>query len=352
MSLSQHSRLRAVVLPPTAWRPAREAFRPGNGPDPLEVFRHLADNGIDISVIDPGKRPLNPLAGRGTVLESLDPLRALRVLTGHRRADIVVSVFEGSALPIMLLRRLAWFKVPVVLWDIGLTEGWRLREHILDRVVPSASQKVYIERRWGHSGVEVLGHGVDTKFFTPALPAPNGPVLAVGDDAGRDYASLLAVAANLGSDIVIRTGRLPADAPVAANVTILRDRTSDLSLRNLYAESRFVVVPLHPTLNASGVTSILEAAAMGRAAVVSDNPAIRDFIVPDVTCLVVPCGDRMALQTAMARLLREPETCAYLAENARRFVMKNCAQAVVAERFAALLQQYGYSGHSRNGDSS
>lgn len=352
--MRQGQRLRAILLPPTAWQPARDSHRPGVDPDPMKVFRALSDSGIDTVLMDPNKWPFNPLAGRGTVLESLDPLRALRVLLMERDADIIVSIFEGAAMPITLLRRLTGSRVPVVLWDLGLTEQWRLRERILDHVVPrvagvfvlGASQKTYIEQRWGRVAVEVLGHSVDTDFFAPVEPEPGGAILALGDDAGRDFPTFLEAAAGIDASVVIKTARIAPDRAVPQNVTVLRERISHLELRDLYAASRFVVVPLHQTLNASGVSTILEAGAMGKAVVVSDNPAIRDFIVPDETCLVVACGDREAMREAAARLLREPQTCRRLGENARRFVERTSAPRVFADRLARLLRLYGSSGRT------
>jgi len=41
-----------------------------------------------------------------------------------------------------------------------------------------------------------------------------------------------------------------------------------------------VAVPLLPSLHAGGVTGILEAAAMGKPAIVSDIEAIAEFVVP------------------------------------------------------------------------
>ena len=342
-------RLRAILLPPTSTRRQRQDYRPGMGPDPGDLARLLAENGIDLVVTDPAGRPANPLAGRGSVLESLDPLRALRILVFERKADIVISVFEGGALALLLLRRLAAFRVPCVLWDIGLTDTWRLREWILDRVVPrvagifvlGASQQAYIAQRWRWSrGVEVVGHRVDTTFFVPAAAVNDGSVLLVGDDAGRDFATFLRAIGGLQAPFVIRSGRLRDHGPMPANVTVQPDKISALALRGLYQSCRFVVVPLHATLNASGVSTILEAGATGRALVVSDNPAIRDFVVPDVTCLLVPCDDPAALRQAIERLLREPHTCARLGANARRFVEQRCSPPVFATRLAALIRHY------------
>jgi glycosyltransferase involved in cell wall biosynthesis len=345
----QSGRVRALILPPMPWQPMRDSYQSGAAPDPFALDKHLAAYGIDSMLIDPGQWPLNPLARRGTVLQSLDPLRALRVLTTERRADIVVSVFEGAALPLALLRRLAVFRVPIVLWDLGLTESWPLRERILNQVVPrvdgvfvlSASQKNYVETRWKpRNQVEILGHAIDTNFFHPVPPETGGPILAVGDDPGRDYANLMAAWAGIKASLILKTNQIPADTVAQPNVTLCRQRISHVELRSLYAACRFVVVPLHQTLNASGVSTILEAGAMGRAMVVSDNPAIRDFILPDVTCLVVPCGDVSAMRGAIERLLREPDTCVRLGENARRFVEQNCATPVFSKRLASALRHY------------
>ena len=332
-----------------AWQPERDEFRPGVTPDPFEVYERLAQHGIDTVLIDPGRRPLNPFAGGATLLEALDPLRALRVLLRERRADIVISVFEGAALPLVLMRRLMAFRVPIVLWDLGLTESWKLRERVLDRTVPrvdgifvlSASWQPYIGARWGRrDGIEVVGQHVDTRFFAATPPAPHGPVLAIGEDVGRDFATFLAAAEGVDADFVAKTRRIGPGQPLPPRVRVMRERLEYTGLRDLYAQSRFVVIPLHPVPNPSGVSSILEASAMGRALVVSESDSIKDFVVPNETCLMVPCGDHRALRAAIQRLVDEPETCARLGANGRRFMEENFSQSIFADRLAKLLKRY------------
>jgi glycosyltransferase involved in cell wall biosynthesis len=341
--------LRAIVLPPMAWLPERGAFRKGEAPDPFELDEQLALQGIETHIIDPGRWPLNPFAGRSTLMQAWDPLRALGVLLKERGADIIIAVFEGPALPLILMRRLMAFDVPIVLWDLGLTETWKLRMRVLDRVVPrvdsilvlSASQRPYIQKRWGrNNGVEVVGQHVDTGFFAPITPAPQGPVLTIGEDVGRDYATFLAAADGLDADFLAKTRKIRPDAVVPPRVRVMCERVDYRGLRDLYDQSRFVVMPLHPALNASGVSSILEASAMGRALVVSEVDSIRDFIVPDQTCLTVPCGDPVALRAAIQRLLHEPQTCARLGANGRKFMEENCSRPAFAARMAEMLKRH------------
>ena len=124
-----------------------------------------------------------PIIFRGThsaagdsLLQSIDPARSFRILLKERAADIIVAAGEGGALLPLLLRRPFRFKAPITLWDIRLGSRWRLRQRILQAVVPradaifvlSTSQKHHVETRWAPRGeVVVVGHMVDTDFFHP-----------------------------------------------------------------------------------------------------------------------------------------------------------------------------------------
>jgi len=348
MTGRERPRLRILFLPPMPWVPTRRSFVSGTGPDPSQLDRELQALDIETTIIDPHGRPWNPFAGRNTLLESLDPLRALRVLARERRFDLIVSVFEGAALPLLALRGVARFRTKIVLWDIGLTESWRLRERILDFVVPrvdgimvlGSNQKPYIEGRWRpHGPVEVIGHRIDTLFFSPQGARHDGPVLSLGEDTGRDFEGLLSAIETIDADFVIKTQRQQDRIRRMSHprLTVISSWLSYLDLRELYASSRFVVVPLLETPNANGVTSVLEAGAMGKAIVVTDTPAIRDFIVPGETCLTVPAEDPLALRSAMERLLSEPATCERLGANGRRFIESKFSDRAFARQFALTL---------------
>ena len=142
-------------------------------------------------------------------------------------------------------------------------------------------------------------------------------------------------------DLWLRTSRqLPERAAAMQNVRVLRDRVDDRRLRELYAGCRFVVAPLTQSNNAGGVTIIQEAGAMGKALVVSDNPAIRDFVVPDETCLLVPCHDAAAMRNAILRLLHDPALCERLGRNGRRFAEQTGSPSVHATRLGAALRRF------------
>ena len=106
----------------------------------------------------------------------------------------------------------------------------------------------------------------------------------------RDFDGLVAAAAGLDMEVVIKTRR-EIGRPLPPNVRIISERISFRALRELYAAARIVVVPMVPAVHASGVNGVLEALAMGRPTVVTDIEGIHDFVRHDVTMLSVPPGD-------------------------------------------------------------
>ena len=64
--------------------------------------------------------------------------------------------------------------------------------------------------------------------------------------------------------------------------------------------------------------SILEAMAMGRPVITTDNPGCRDAVSDGVEGLVVPVRDARALAHAMKRFIRQPDLIASMGQSARR----------------------------------
>jgi glycosyltransferase involved in cell wall biosynthesis len=91
-------------------------------------------------------------------------------------------------------------------------------------------------------------------------------------------------------------------------------------LRDLYARSRFVVVPLQPSDTDNGVTVILEAMAMGKPVICSRTRGQVDVIQEGVTGIYVPVGDAGALRKAILTLWNEPLRAQEMGRNARAYV--------------------------------
>ena len=333
--------MEVLFAPSIPWATDVSSFEKGSGPDPFAVYRALEGHGISSRVLNPNRRPWNPLYGKDTLLQSIDPLRALNICTRHRDVDVVVSVFEGAATSLATLRAAFGLKAAIALWDLGLTD-WRLRNALLNYTLPriestyvlGTNQIDYIRNTYAHRrDATFIGHHVDCGFFAPSAGPPTEEfVLSVGDDLGRDFPILLKAMDGVEHPLLLKTRKTLPETPVGAKV--IRERISYVDLRSLYLRSTIVVIPTVVTPNASGVSTLLEAAACGRPMVVSDNPGLRDYLVPEENCLVTPPGDATAMNAAIARLLGDPALRKRLGANARTFAKEHCASEVFASRLA------------------
>ncbi len=346
------NKLKILMIPPIQWMPERDRFCSGNAPDPKRLERHLADFDISVDVLDPHSSCLNPFFGRGSFLQSLDPWRALKILFAKRHYDLIISVFDGGALPLLFLKKLALFKTPIALWDVGLTEGWAMRERALNYVIPrvksimvlSAKQVNYVRQRWDAAAHVVnVHHYVDANFFSPAGEAGAAEageyIFSIGNDHGRDYATFLESLHDLDCPVKIKTNiALDASRLAGKPVEVIKEKADFRALRTMYANAKIVVIPLTETLNASGVSTILEASAMAKPMIVSENTAISDFVIPGETCLQVPCQDPEALNIAIKRLLGDPDLCQRLGQGAQRLVQQRFSTEAFSRGFASSIR--------------
>lgn len=345
--------IRALFVSPNPNPWLAKTFVPGEGPDPFAIARELKKQGIESEEIDPLPWPWNPFAGKEPLLQGLDPLRAIRIALDQRRIDIIITIFEGGAVPLVFLKSLGLLRRPLCVVDVGLTETWKLRRRVLDFILPrmdgimvlGSNQEEYIRKNWNVKGqVITVGHHMDSELFHP-IPVERGSyILTVGEDIGRDFATLIAATRSLDRELVIKARRNPPDVPTdAKNVRLMKERISFAELRRLYAECSIVVVPTHATLNACGVSTILEASCMEKPLVISDNPGIHDFCIPNETCLMVPRSDPQAMQQAIQRLLDDPGLAERLGKNARLLVERRFSDAAhvvsLADAIKSVLSQ-------------
>ena len=349
--------LKVVLLASEDWIPDMSIFTKGDRPDPVILYQILADQyGIDIEVIDPILPRNLPLLRRHTAYRGIDPIRAIKVLLTRRKADIVISVFESSILIMSLFRHFFSYKPKLVIWDLVPDEVWRTRRFLQNIAVPrvdhllllSGNQIPYLHKRWGvDARAKIVWQHVDTEFYRPQAPNPDGPILAIGDDHGRDWPTLLEALAPLDIDVIIKT-KSKLNVPSGSRVRLkqISDRVSFQELRELYAKASFVVIPLSETLNVSGVGSVLESMAMGKALIISDNPPIRDYLDPGQTADVVPVGDSAKLRQAVLALKDNPERMQSMGNLARARAVRLYGFDAYAKRFADTLHALSGSNHS------
>ena len=212
--------------------------------------------------------------------------------------------------------------------------------------VYAKTQKTYVQDVLGISPdkVHLIAFHADTRVYHPMPEARVARRIASAGLELRDYPTLIEAVKGLDVDV-----RLAAASPWSKrkNETIDRELPPNVEargysyreLRDLYASSRFVVVALYDTDFQAGVTTILEAMAMGKTVIASRTRGQRDVIQDGVNGLYVPPGDAPALRRAITELLASPERAAQLGANARRTIESAMSLDLWADRIAAVVRQ-------------
>ncbi len=180
--------------------------------------------------------------------------------------------------------------------------------------------------------VQRIPFHADTRFFHPLLEVEplSNQLCAVGRE-GRDYPTLFAAVQGLPEFSLKLTSASPwskkADSSrvrtLPGNVQCAQTPYSDDELRTLYASSKIVCVPLYPTDFQAGITSILEAMAMGRPVIATRTAGLSDVLWHEENCLTVAPGDVSGWREAIARLTEDPTLAARLGARGRRWVEEN-----------------------------
>jgi glycosyltransferase involved in cell wall biosynthesis len=261
----------------------------------------------------------------------------------HRRSDeydLVVSWSERVSLSLMTLQYFApskphiamlyWFSRPSV------RAPMRAFGKSLQAIVTwSSVQRDYAIRELGipPEKLYLIRHFVDQVFFKPR-ECEEDMICSAGAEM-RDYPTLLealrgtTLRCHVAADHVridrfgvARRVSTERYKPLAGeNVTIAR--VPPTRLRELYARSRFVVVPLRRSDTDNGVNVILEAMAMGKPVICSRTEGQVDVVQEGITGLFVPVGDAKALRKAMLDLWNDPARAREMGRAARAYIEKH-----------------------------
>jgi glycosyltransferase involved in cell wall biosynthesis len=257
-------------------------------------------------------------------------------LEGFRRRkdfDLVFTTSEGVGMPLALLLKLSGTNKKHLMIGHRLSPPkkallWKLfglHTHISTVFVYAESQKTAVvnKLRTPPQKVVRIPFMADQRFFRP-MPdiSEKHQVSAVGLE-WRDYPTLIKAAKNLQCEVKIAAGSLWSKCDNEAerselppNVIVRKYKYPDL--RRLYAESKIVVVPLYQTDFQAGITSVLEAMAMGKPVIVTKTVGQTDTVVDGETGLYVSPGDTEDLRQKIQSLLENDAERKRIGENAKR----------------------------------
>lgn len=281
-------------------------------------------------------------------------LSSLRELN---RADVVFSTVDTVGIPLALLGRLGRVRPPVVYAAIGLPERLeQLRGSAARRLFGKAFRRLHtiVAYGWGEVDelrawlgddgprVEFVPFGVETDHFSPDTSAqPEDDVVSIGADPRRDFTLLLDLARRLSE----RTFRIVASAdnartlgPTPPNVTVDVDVPFG-HIRARLLRARVVALPVRENTYSGATTTLLQAMACGKPAVVTRTAAIaRGYHLEDgANCRLVAPGDLAALEQAVTGVLDDPVLAAGLGQQARATVERHLTWARYANAIRQLL---------------
>ena len=313
----------------------------------VALARALDADVIDSEFLQGKGRGASRLVGRrlgtveGQVLETFFRRR------GYRR---IVAFADRIGLELALLLKFARSRRDLVMVSNWLMSDSKrqffdrghVQSHIGTIVGYGSVQLTLAAARYGFSPeqLHLALQPVDEHFWRPTGgPVTDDLICSVGCVSGfRDYATLIAATRDLPVRVQLAVGSLilssghrrtradlfrsampPESMP--SNITHQFDLTS-LELRDLYARSRFVVIPLEDVDFDAGVTSITEAMAMGKAVIATRSKGQVDVLHDGVEGLYVPPKDPAALRAAIEFLLTNPDEATRMGAAGRAAVLE------------------------------
>lgn len=262
----------------------------------------------------------------------------LEAYFNRKKYDAVISWAEHLGLPFALMLQLTGQKVPHVTifsW-ISKPKKAKLLKRVqsrIDTLVLMSSIQYDFALNTLHipaSRVRLLKWPVDQKFWRP-MNVADDMICSVGREM-RDYGTLLQAMEGLDIRCHIAANATPGKTDAwqkdlngdgtstRSNITVGKKSYSEL--RDLYAHSRFVVVPLFPTDTDNGTTTVLEAMAMGKAVICTRVKGQADVIQEGKTGIFVPPNDPRALREAIEFLWNNPAEARRMGEDARHHIEK------------------------------
>ena len=342
---------RTLLLIPSVARRGVEADVAANQHPTMDYYALQSRLGADLAdyaTVDAERHPLvraAALAGRDAALAAYGFVHAARY-------DVIFANSESIGLPLAALLKLKRRRPGHVV--IGHRVSAAKKKHLFRALHPQIdalfvyadTQRAFAERELGIPAerLHLISFHADTRFFHPMIDVrPERRISSAGLEL-RDYPTLIEAVRGLDLDV-----KLAAASPWSKrkNETQNRQLPANVSakgygyrdLRDLYASSAFIVVPLYETDFQAGVTAILEAMAMGKAVIVSKTRGQRDVIEDGVTGIYVPPEDSAAMRTAITELLAAPGRAARIGAKAREAVVARMSLDIWADRIADVIRR-------------
>jgi glycosyltransferase involved in cell wall biosynthesis len=264
--------------------------------------------------------------------------RTVRGAPAARRADVVLALLEREGMAAARWKRAGlppYAGKPLVIWSCWLADDVRRADRDerrrLRRRVGSADLVTHLSRHETDILLDLgipeerlfaVTYGVSHRYYAPPADteARDIGILAVGQDRGRDYATL--VEAVRGTDLTVEIVCKPdnlAGLDIPDNVHV-RAPVGLPEYRSLLRRAQVVAVPTVDLAYPTGSSVALESASTGCCVVVTGTRSMRDLFTDGVSGRLVDTGDVEGWRRVLEELRDDPAQRSRLGAGARRSV--------------------------------
>lgn len=248
--------------------------------------------------------------------------RALRASPVVAGSDLVLALLEKQGMLPGLLKGSCvppYASTPLVIWSCWLADDIRSadaeRRAWIRRRIASADLITHLSRHETEIFTDLgipqerlfpVTYGVSHEFYAPDPSTERDiDLLAVGQDRGRDYATLVEAVrgTDLTLDIVCKPENL-AGIDLPDNVRV-HGTVPLRTYRQLLRRARVVAVPTHDLAYPTGSSVALEASSSGCAVVVTGTRAMRDYFTDRGTARLVDEGDVVGWRDTLTELAHD-----------------------------------------------
>lgn len=311
----------------------------------VELAKALDADVIDADFLSRQGRSISRIgAGAAGIVEG----QVVEAFLRRRRYQHIVAFADRIGLELALLFKLARSRRDLVLvsnWLTGASkraffERGRVQSHLGTIISYGSVQLAMAADGFGFSPdqLHLVLQPVDELFWQPMGDVGLDDLMCAVGWESRDYSTLVAATRDLDVRVQLAVGSLilssdrkherarafqravPNEA-LPKNVSYEFD-LPPIALRALYARSRFVVLPLEDVDFDAGVTSIVEAMAMGKAVIATRTRGQVDVLRDGIDGLYVTPKDPGALREAIEHLLANPGEAERMGQAGRAAVLE------------------------------
>ncbi len=324
----------------------RQQVREGRRPRP--EYLRLEEEGVELLDWSLLGRPPSGRTWIGSARHARAAMRRVRDL------DVVFSDGEQVGVPLALAMIARGVKTPHLMLGHRLTTRHKrpfftvLKCHRgMSRILLHSKHQLYgIQQTLGIPAekLALVPYFADGAFWRPRRGSAEKLVVSAGREQ-RDYETLVQACTHPEIPLYIADGSVHSPhanhrQPSRWPANVQAGFADYVQLRDLYARAAVVAIPLLENDFQAGVTTILEAMAMGKPIVVSatsgQGDVQGDVIEDGVTGMTVPPGDPSRLREAIRFLMDNPSERRRLGRNAReafesRFTLDRYAAALLEQ---------------------